>query len=150
MVTFAPRVSNGGALGGEQPQTDKDHKQILMSDNMNANNKSVLLGFEHPKEITDLDMAFGGKMSELLPPYDKLPEDFQRRRNSWTNMVDRWFFSGLPKDTPIVVKEGIDGQKALRHIKTIMSSFQPKHEHKTAGCAYLLSIWFQKFGDASH
>jgi hypothetical protein len=29
------------------------------------------------------------------------------------------------------------------HLKAIMGSFQPKHEHKTAGVAYLMSLWFE-------
>jgi hypothetical protein len=39
-------------------------------------------------------------------------------------------------------KEGVDVDKALRHIQAIMRSYQPKHEHKEAAVAYLLSQWF--------
>jgi len=39
--------------------------------------------------------------------------------------------------------DGIDQNKALRHIKAILGSFEPKHEHKEAAAAYLLSLWFK-------
>jgi len=39
-------------------------------------------------------------------------------------------------------KEGIDPQMAFRHIKACLGDWGPKHEHKFAGCAYLLSLWF--------
>jgi hypothetical protein len=44
-----------------------------------------------------------------------------------------------------VTKEGIDRSVAMRHLKCIMSSWEPQHEHKTAGVAYLMSLWFEKF-----
>ena len=52
-----------------------------------------------------------------------------------------WFFRGakLGKLTP---KNGIDAQAAIRHVRYCMGSWEPKHEHKEAGCAYLLSLWF--------
>ena len=58
-------------------------------------------------------------------------------------MVSRWFFSGLPKETRFVPKTGIDEAAAKAHLRAILASFEPKHEHKEAGCAYLLSKWFE-------
>jgi hypothetical protein len=40
-------------------------------------------------------------------------------------------------------REGVDKHKALAAIKAIIGSFAPKHEHKTSGCGYLLSEWFE-------
>ena len=97
-----------------------------------------------PIDVTDLDLTFGGKIEQLLPEYNKIPDDF-KERNNWTDIIDTWFFQGLPKETEIIPKEGIDPSKALRHVQAIMRSFRPKHEHKTAGCAWLLSLWFDKF-----
>jgi hypothetical protein len=56
----------------------------------------------------------------------------------------RWFFSGLPKGTVFVPHEGIDPAKAMRHLRAILGSFEPKHEHKEAGVAYLMSQWFKE------
>jgi hypothetical protein len=36
----------------------------------------------------------------------------------------------------------MEAQAAMRHVQYCMRSFEPKHEHKEAGCAYLLSLWF--------
>lgn len=95
------------------------------------------------KEVSDLDIAFGGRTRELLPPYEEIPEEFKRMssRNKWVSMVEDWFYYGL-KNLQLKPKEGVDINKAMKHIKAIMGSFEPKHEHKMAGCAYLLSLWF--------
>jgi len=95
-----------------------------------------------PKEVSDVDMAFGGKISKLMPSYEKIPDEFKRSSSKWGRIVAEWFFSGLPKGTEFIAKDGIDRAKALRHVKAILGSFEPKHEHKEAGCAYLLSLWF--------
>lgn len=100
-----------------------------------------------PKEVTGLDMAFGGRMKELLPPMASIPEEFHRWDNGyWGKIVGAWFFSGLPQGTVEAwqPKPGIDKAKALRHVKAILGSFELKHEHKEAACAYLLSLWFEE------
>ena len=94
-------------------------------------------------EISDADIVFGGKISELLPGYNEIPSEFRNMnsRNKWNQMVNDWFYCGL-KNLRLKPKAGVDIDKALRHIRAIMASFEPKHEHKIAGCAYLLSEWF--------
>jgi hypothetical protein len=95
-------------------------------------------------EIQDLDGIFGGdiNMSKLLPSMDSIPEEFKRwPGGKWNKVVSDWFFCGL-KNAKWVPKPGINTSKALDHIFAIMVSFEPKHEHKEAGCAYLLSEWF--------
>lgn len=100
--------------------------------------------FAKPLPVTDLEMSFAGakEMERILPPYDALPEEFRRERHRYSPLVDEWFFSGLPKGTKFVPVDGIDGNQALRHVRAILGSFSPKHEHKSAGVAFLLSIWF--------
>jgi hypothetical protein len=98
-----------------------------------------------PQEVQDVDLAFGGNMEELLPPYKEIPDEFKDNNTEWNRIVSQWFFQGLPGDTTIKPKEGIDPEKAVRHVAAVLRSFQPKHEHKEAGCAYLLSLWFDKF-----
>lgn len=97
-----------------------------------------------PIKVSAVDMAFGGgpgAMAKLLPKYETLPEEFRRERDPYTRLVHEWFFRGLDK-AKLKVKPGIDEDDAFRHMKTIMGSFEPKHEHKTAGVAYLMSQWF--------
>ena len=98
-----------------------------------------------PVDIDDATMVFGAplEMDLLLPPYEKIPEEFKSKSNKWVKLFEQWFFNGLPKGTQFIQKPGIDQVKALRHVKTIMASYAPRHEHKTAGVAYLLSRWFE-------
>lgn len=96
-----------------------------------------------PQAVSGVDVAFGGDMRKLLPPMTEIPDQFKSSRNPWVECVSRWFFSGLshPKFT---MRGDIDQRVALSHIKAIIGSFDPAHEHKEAGCAYLMSLWFEK------
>jgi hypothetical protein len=107
--------------------------------------------WDKPYKVQDLDLAFGGDMKVLLPPYSLIPEEFKSSYGTpWNKMVSKWFFSGLDKDTEVEPQPGIDPGVAMRHIKAVLGSWEPKHEHKEAGVAYLLSKWFIQFGDAKH
>ena len=98
-----------------------------------------------PTAVNDLNMGFGPKnLKEYLPEMSEIPEDFKYNNvkgKKWTSIVDDWFFSGIQK-LVLKPKAGIDEKKAFRHLKAIMSSWEPKHEHKTAGVGYLMSLWF--------
>ena len=94
------------------------------------------------KEVSDMDMVMGGKIEELLPPMQDIPDEFGIcKKNKWSEFISDWVFRGI-KELRLAPKDGVDPEKAIRHIRAIMSSFEPKHEHKEAGCAYLMSIWF--------
>jgi len=93
-------------------------------------------------EILNPFGEYGDKFKQLMPP--DIPRAFYRDEQPWCGIVNAWFFSGLPKETEFIPVEGIDGNDALRHIKSIMKSWEPQHEDKTAACAYLLSIWFKE------
>lgn len=97
-----------------------------------------------PQPVSDPQLAFPAGIMELLPPYADIPDDFKNDRTPWNKIISRWFYSGLPKGTEFVPKPSIDKTTALRHLKAVMGSWEPKHEHKTAGCAYLLSLWFEE------
>jgi len=100
-------------------------------------------------EMTGADVAFGN--IKHLPRYADLPEDFKRHRgNDFCRAISMWFFKGAemhPNGIEIdglkfTAKPGIDAKKALAAIRACMVSWEPKHEHKEAGCAYMLSQWF--------
>ena len=99
-----------------------------------------------PIEVTNVDVVCGGDMKKLLPPMSVIPKEFKgmNNTNKWNKLVSTWFFSGL-EGYSFKPKEGIDPSKALAHVKAIMGSFEPKHEHKEAGCAYLMSEFFESF-----
>jgi len=94
------------------------------------------------KAVSDMDIICGGNIEELLPPMQDIPSEFGiMKPNKWSRFISDWFFCGI-EDVKLAPKDGVDPVRAIRHIKAIMSSFEPKHEHKEAGCAYLMSLWF--------
>jgi hypothetical protein len=97
-------------------------------------------------DVTGLDLAFG--KIDHLPPYDSLPVEFRKRHDPHVDFVSNWFFRGLKQDdlARLKPKPGVDQNKALAAISVILRSFAPKHEHKEAGCAYLLAQWFELQG----
>ncbi len=100
-----------------------------------------------PQKVSKVDIAFGAHpLEKFLPKMEEIPEEFKGYHSPWSKTVAAWFFNGLTKEQAgsLTPKEGIDKGEALGHIQAILGSFEPKHEHKEAGCAYLMSLWFEK------
>jgi hypothetical protein len=95
-----------------------------------------------PVAVDEATMVFGGRINELLPPYADIPDDFKHDYHPWVRVVVQWFYRGLG-ETPLQPVDTIDRSMAIRHLATVMGSFAPKHEHKIAGVAYLMSLWFK-------
>lgn len=100
-------------------------------------------------DVTGADIAFGNV--KHMPQRSEIPEEFWRHRGTpFNEAVSAWFFSGAQGVGRTVTaggkrftaKEGVDAGKALAAIRSILCSFEPKHEHKEAACAFLLSEWF--------
>lgn len=104
------------------------------------------LAFE-PQTVSDLEIAFPGSVRRLMPDYAAIPVVFKKWDNPYCKLVSKWFFEGLTGNE-FQAKPGIDKQKAIRHLQCILGSFEPKHEHKEAAVAYLMSLWFDLPGDA--
>lgn len=95
------------------------------------------------KEISDMEAAFPADVKRLMPKWEEIPEEFKKFGGTpWNAIFNEWFYSGL-KDMKAVPKPGVDRNKALRHILTIMRSYEPKHEHKEAAVSFLMSEWFE-------
>jgi len=96
-------------------------------------------------DVTGADAAFGS--IKHMPKYENVPEEFKgfNLKSRWVKLVTQWFFKGLSKEEvdALKPKPGVDKWKALAAVKAIVVSFEPKHEHKEAGCAYLMSEWFE-------
>lgn len=96
-------------------------------------------------EINDASMAFGN--IDHLPKWEDIPEQFKNmsRQTYWNKFVSQWFFNGLTEESLAALspKAGVDKNKALRAVSAILGSWAPKHEHKEAGTAYLMSEWFE-------
>lgn len=99
-------------------------------------------GYDEPLVIDDVLYAFPGHLDKLLPSWEAIPEEFRDGHTEWNRFVTDWFFKGWPEDRDLYVRPDIDGQLAFRHLHTIMRSFEPKHEHKEAGVAWLMSRWY--------
>ena len=93
-------------------------------------------------EMSDVQVAFGSV--DHLPAYDTLPDDYQRQHAAGCRAVSTWFFAGpkMREEFDVVPREGVDERKALRAIGAALGSWAPKHEHKIAGCGWLLDQWF--------
>jgi hypothetical protein len=93
------------------------------------------------KDVNGLDLAFG-RIDGLLPKWEDIPAEFKRSSNKWCRIVSQWFFSGLD-GAEFKPKPGVNKSKALAHIQACLASWEPAHEHKEAGCAYLMSEFFE-------
>ena len=93
-------------------------------------------------EVDALDTIFSTKALEIMPPMKDIPEEFKRDNNKWVKVVRDWFFCGM-KNCKWTPKSGVDTGKALSAVSACIGDFEPSHEHKTAGCAYLLNEWFK-------
>ena len=91
------------------------------------------------------DELAGKSAIEVMPAREDLPQDFRVNWHSdkqeWCRFVSGIFYNGgkflsNPKD-------GINKDDARIHFQHIISSWEPSHEHKTGGAAYLLSLWFK-------
>lgn len=64
------------------------------------------------------------------------------RPQKWSiDLFNKLFFIGGSIEH-LKTKPGIDRIKAIRHIRTVMGSRQPKHEDKEAAVAYFFEQWF--------
>lgn len=93
--------------------------------------------------LTDLDAVFPADVIRLMPAWEDIPEAFKKWTGPWVELAEKWFSQGL-SNVALAAKPGIEHAAALRHLSTIMRSFQPKHEHKIAAVAYLMSQWFEE------
>lgn len=85
------------------------------------------------------DIYLGGdEIGKWLPAKKDIPKEFFNYNNEWAKIAERLFYNGgkLPR-----LKHGIDVAAATADIGCCLQSFEPSHEHKIAGVAYLLSMW---------
>jgi hypothetical protein len=95
-----------------------------------------------PQDVGDLERAFPVSVGHLMPAQESIPDEFRNGHTKWNRIFSDWFYNGLQKPR-FVPHKGIDQVRALRHIQTIMGSWEPQHEDKESAVAYLLSLWFK-------
>lgn len=95
-------------------------------------------------EISGVSAAFPADALDWMPKWDDIPDEYRAHNGTeWNRIVSKWFYAGLPAGTRFVPRKGVDPGQALRVIGATLGSFAPKHEHKEAAAAYMLSCWFK-------
>lgn len=103
-----------------------------------------------PVEISDVSLAFPADALDYMPAWADIPEDFKSytaAANDWQEFAHTWFRYGIGSEytgflcTEVGDDERLDGETVTRQISAILGSYAPKHEHKMASVAYLLSLW---------
>lgn len=104
-----------------------------------------------PKSISQVQLVFPANIvGEYLPLMEEIPAEFKdwNKNNHWVKQVTTWFFFGVDlAKSKVKFKSTFteeDQKNAWRHLSACLNSFEPKHEHKEAGVAYLLSLWFDE------
>lgn len=79
----------------------------------------------------------------LLPELTDIPADFDQQQR-WTSFATSLAVGNWDGHDPALIKrDDVDSELAWAHITTVLGSFQPRFEHKVAGVAWLLSLWFR-------
>lgn len=96
-------------------------------------------------DLCRADVAFGN--ADHLPAKEIIPEAYWNDRHPASHACQMLFFKGGKlSDYGYQPREGVNLGKATMAIGAILSSFAPKHEHKIAGCGFLLDQWFVQEG----
>lgn len=96
---------------------------------------------DQPPKVSDVDIAFGG--CDHMPDVKTLPEDYRNERaHACTVAQDLFFKGGKMADYGYTCREGVDQNDAIRAIRAVLGSFQPKHEHKIAAVGWMIDQWF--------
>jgi hypothetical protein len=91
-------------------------------------------------EVLDTDLMFG--TDKHMPTEKDIPKEFFEESSKWNTLFDKMFYHHDMKDVEMFPKAGVDPVKAMRLVKAHMMSYGTKHEHKRAGCAYMMSQYF--------
>lgn len=105
--------------------------------------------FSKPVPANKLEIAFPAHGIARLPPYNQIPAEFKTDKPVANGFVRDLFYNGFKGDSTCVPRDGIEAYDALSHIAAIVGSYEPKHEHKIAGAAYLAALWIESFAGSS-
>lgn len=96
--------------------------------------------FDQPHAVSDAQRAFPARVvGSYLPPPEWFTEDGVPA--AWGNFAEA-LFAGIASDISLIPRDGVDPAAAWDHATMILGSYQPKHEHKISGVAWLLWHWF--------
>lgn len=101
---------------------------------------------EMAQTITDVELAFG--TDRLLPPASAIPEDFLfgiGEAQAYVELVSAIFYGQQLPACEIELAEGVAPEVLNKCVRAHLESWQPKHEHKMAGVAYMVSLLARLF-----
>lgn len=92
-----------------------------------------------PPEVTDVDIAFPATIPNFGKFLDEAREEEKNdpNWNKWEKRFHELFFKG----GKLNLNKSLDEEylnRSVRYFRTAAGSFEPKHEHKTLVCAYIL------------
>jgi hypothetical protein len=100
------------------------------------------------QDVTDEELAYPLDVEHLMPKYLDIPSEFKDwSRNRWAELFSQLFYGDV-KGLCLVRKRDVDAEtaeRAWRQMDCIRRSWSPKHEHKAAACAYILSCYFDDY-----
>lgn len=109
---------------------------------MSAEHQEVIT-LEDLSSINDLDVAFG--TTRFLSEWGVVPKDFKDHKNVYVRLADALFFGEELPNAEVIIASHLASQNEdissmmQRFIMAHLRSWEPKHEHKIAGVAYLIS-----------
>ena len=92
-------------------------------------------------EVNDVDMAFPAR--KVWPDYEVIPDKYKRRDHPYVELFSGVFFDGKSSLFRGVPREGIDPEKAWRHLVCVFGTYGIQHEHKEAAVCFLIDSFFR-------
>lgn len=100
---------------------------------------TIKLGSHEFPAFDGISAAFGARLKDY-PKYEDIPEVFRRGNTPFNKAVSSLFFTGGSlQDHGLKLKAGTDRGEFFTALRALLTSFDPKHEHKEATAAWLLS-----------
>ena len=101
--------------------------------------------FIAPQKLIGVDVAFGPKqILNYVPDFNDIPEQCLKEDYWAVIFAKTWLATGLKASDAPEVKDKIDRQHAMGHIRGVMISSEIDAEYKLACLAYFLEQWFEK------
>lgn len=80
---------------------------------------------------------FGARLNEY-PKYRDIPE-FYRNFSAQSVAGNLFFSGGKLANHKLKLRENVDSNEFYSALKSYLSSFEPKHEHKMSACSWLIA-----------
>lgn len=96
---------------------------------------------EQAASVTKPEVAFG--TTRFLPALEAIPQTFLRSTGEakpYLELVNALFYGLQLPGGEIEIRAGLSAEGLRECITAHLRSWEPKHEHKMAGVAYMLSL----------